>query len=254
MMIINGGTVIINGRVINGNHCNDADCKKFDETQCESANGINKITIDSSVNVAVSTGITNDVTAHLHGSAITNNDFKLSIVRIGSELQITVKAKSASTGWFSFNGSLLLDVVIPNRAFQEIYARIPSGNIEISSAVADVITLKNANGNIGVSSIVEADTVTATIQNGNIDVSTVSRTLNLKCNNGNIDVDAEAKCNVKLNIKNQNGNIDVSIGNIKTSNVLVSSHFGRCKNSPKLRGIYTVSGQVTSHTGNVKFH
>lgn len=91
-------------------------------------------------------------------------------------------------------------------------------------------------------------------KDGNIDVLATFHNLTIKCKNGNVNVDSEAHCNVKLNVTSKNGNVDVTIGNIGTSNVSVDFKNGRCKNNPKLRGIYTVSGYITSKNGTAKFH
>lgn len=263
MVIINGkvygdNVTIVNGRVITGKPCDDSACKKFDETKKESANGVNRITIDSNVNVKVSTCDTNEITAHLHGSAIMDNDLELSVTKRGDEIRVSVETDGVSNSYNNMsiisgnsiisqsavvinnfgsgsNGGLMLDVQIPAKAFEEISVESTDANIDVSSSV-------NANS------------ITAESKNGNIDVSATFQNLTVECKSGNVDVDSEAHCNVKLNVTSKNGNVDVTIGNIGTSNVSVASKNGNCKNNPKLRGIYTVSGCVTSKNGNAKFH
>lgn len=263
MVIINGkvygdNVTIVNGRVINGDSCDDSACKKFDETKKESANGVNRITIDSNVNVKVSACDTNEITAHLHGSAIMDNDLELSVTRRGDEILVSVETDGVSNSYnnmsiisgnsiisqstvvinnfgSSSNGGLMLDVQIPSKAFEQF-------------------SVASKNANIDVTSSVNATSITVESQNGNVDVLATFQNLTIECKNGNIDVDSEAHCNVKLNVTSKNGNVDVTIGNIGTSNVSVDSKNGRCKNNPKLRGIYTVSGYITSKNGNAKFH
>ena len=258
MVIINGkvyrnNVTIVNGRVINGKSCDDSACKKFDEIKKKSANGVNRITIDSNVNVKVSACNTNEITAHLHGSAIMDNDLELSVTRRGDEILVSVEPDGVSNSYnnmsilsgnsiisksavvININGGLMLDVQIPYKAFEQISVESPNTNIDISSSV-------------------NATSITAKSKNGNIDVSATFQNLTIECQNGNIDVDSEAHCNVKLNVTNKNGNVDVTIGNIGTSNVSVKSKNGRCKNNPKLRGVYNVAGYITVKNGNAKFH
>lgn len=263
MVIINGkvygnAVTIVNGRIINGNSCDDSACKKFDEVKKESANGVNQITIDSIVNVTVSACDTNEITAHLHGSAIMDSDLELSVTKRGDEIRISVKTDGVSSSYNNMsiisgnsiisqssvvinnfsngsNGGLMLDVRIPAKTFERI-------------------STKSTNANIDVSSSVNANTILLENKHGNIDVSATFQTLTIECKNGNIDVDSEAHCNVKLNVTSKNGNVDVTIGNIGISNVSVDSKNGSYKNNPKLRGVYTVSGYITSKNGNVKFH
>ena len=91
-------------------------------------------------------------------------------------------------------------------------------------------------------------------KNGNADVSAIFQILNINCKNGNIDIDSEAHCNIGLEVISKNGNVDVTIRNLNTSKVSVDSENGKCKNNPRLTGVYTAVGYITSKNGNVKFH
>lgn len=263
MVIINGkvygnNVTIVNGRVINGDSCDDSACKKFDETKKESANGVKRITIDSNVNVKVSACDTNEITAHLHGSAIMNNDLELSVTRCGDEILVSLETDGVLNSYNNMsiisgnsiisqsavvinnfgsrsNGGLILDVQIPSKVFEQF-------------------SVKSKNTNIDVASSVKATSITVESKNGNINVSAIFQNLAIECKNGNIHVDSEAHCNVKFNITSKNGNVDVTIANIGTSNVSMDSKNGRCKNNPKLRGVFTVSGYIKLKNGNAKFH
>lgn len=255
MIIINGkvyhdNVTIVNGRVIEGNSCDDTTSKKFDETKKVSANGVNRIIIDSNINVKVSASSTNDVTAHLHGYAIMDSNLKLSVTRVGDEVHISVESEGASISYINMstistssvvinnfssgsNGGLTLDVKIPTKAFEKIFVESKNANIDVTSSVT-------------------ANTVTVDNMNGNIDISAIFQTLSIDCKNGNVNIDSEARCDVRLNVANKNGNVDVTLGNIGTSKVSIDCKNGSCKNNPRLRGIYTVSGYITSKNGNVK--
>lgn len=253
-MFINGkmygsNVTIINGQVISGNVCDNGACKKVDETKKEAADGVNRITIYSNINsnVKVSACNTTDVTAHLYGSVVMGNDLELSVTRFGDEIQISVKSDETSgmsiisgnsivIGNFSSGSinSLTLDITIPSKSFETISSESKNANIDVASSVnAKAITVEN--------------------RNGNVDLSATFQTLSIECKSGNVDVDSEAHSDVRLNVTSKNGNVDVAIENIGTSYVSVDSKNGNCKNNPKLRGTYTVSGNITSKNGNVKF-
>lgn len=279
MNIINGkiygdNVTIVNGRVINRD--DDSAYKKFDEIKKVSAREINNITINSNVNVKISASETNEVTAHLHGSAIMNSELKFSVIKLGDKIQVCVETEgnlnssssmtTISIGTIFFkntvvmnNGGiisgegLVLDIKIPVKAFKKICVESRDGNIDIAASVnADTILIESENGNVDVSASLNALTIEN--KNGSVDVSASLNALTIECKNGNIDVDLDVNSNVTLNVNSKNGNVDVAIGNIRTCNVWIDSKNGKCKNNPKLRGQYTVSGYVTSKNGNVKFH
>lgn len=238
--------------IINENFFDDSVCKKFDEIRKESANGVNRITIDSNVNVKVSACDTNDITAHLYGSTIMDCDIELSVTRRGDEIRVSAEMDSISNSYNNMSISFQRTVIINN------FGSSSNGglmlDVQIPAKVFEKISVESTNANIDVASSVNANSITAESKNGNIDVSATFQNLTVECKNGSVDVDSEAYCNVELNVTSKNGNVDVTIGNIGTSNVSVASKNGNCKNNPKLRGIYTVSGCVTSKNGNAKFH
>lgn len=240
-----GNVSIVNGRVISGDSCDDLSSQKFDEVRKVPASGVNRIIIESDINVKVSACNTNDVVAHLYGSAITDNSPQFSVSTFGEEIRISVKSEegsmsiicgsSISIGNINIVGinGLVLDVQIPERDFQRL-------------------TIESKNGNIDVTNLVDASTITANSKNGNINIDAMFRTLYIDCKNGNIEVTSEAHGDIDLDITSKNGNIDVTLENIGTSKVSVDSKNGNCRNTPRLRGVFTASGSITSWNGNVK--
>ena len=241
--------VIINSTVINGNSCSNNDYKNFDETKREAADMVNRIIINSIIDVKVSACDTNDIIAHLHGSAITSNNTELSVTRHRHEIRISAQTNKRSNdnmsmifqnsvivGNFSFcsNANLMLDIQIPRKVFERI-------------------SIESEHGKIAIDSAVKSNSITAKSTSGNINVSADFQDLIAKTVHGNVYIASEAYCDVKLNVDITTGNADVTIGNIRTSTVLVSSKTGKCKNNPKLSGIHTVSGFIKSQNGNIKF-
>lgn len=257
MVIINGqvfhgNVTIVNGQVISENSCEHSEMKKFDEIKEESAKGIRRITINSDVTIKVSSSNTTDkIIAHLHGSTIPDNNFKLSISRFDDEIKISVESKksgstisigncshSININNINFGGcnSPTLDIVIPNQAFEKICAEGYNSNIDLTSSV-------------------DAKNIELTSHNGNINVSEASfKSLNISTHNGNINVSSEAYCDITMKITSHNGNVDVSLGDIGTSQVSIYSKNGNTHNKPRLTGNYSVCGFVKSYNGNVKFH
>lgn len=250
--VYKGNVTIVNGRVIGEETCNDSK-KEFDETKVESANGVNRITIDSNINVTVSASNNSDVVAHMYGATITDDNLSLSMQRLENEIGISVVAANSSSGCsnmsivsigainstisecsFVEDNSLVLSVQIPSRAFEKLSVESKNGSIEITSSV-------------------KANTISVESKNGNIDVSSNFQTLNVEAKNGNVTIDSEATCNVGLGVVTKNGNVSVSLGNIRTSEVSVNSKNGNCINSPRLGGKHTVFGYITSKNGNASF-
>ena len=277
MVIINGkvydGVVImLNGRVSTGDSVNDDSAvKNFDEIKKETANGVKRITIDSNVNVKVSTSNTNEVTAHLHGSIISDQNLNFSVEKQGNEILVSVKSKgtSISSSYMAVasgcsvvinncsvggKGGLTLDIQIPDKTFEKLSIEVEHGNIDINSYVrASAITVDSKHGNINIGSDVNADIINVDNAHGSIDLSSTFQTLEINCRHGSIDVDSEACSDVRLDITCQYGNADVTLGNIGNSKVSVNTKHGNCKNNPKLKGIYTASGYIEVRHGNAKF-
>lgn len=249
--VYHGNVTIVNGRVISEDSCNDSASKKFDETKKESANAVNRITVDSDVNVKVSACNTNDVTAHLHGSAIMDGGLELSVTRVGDEIRVSVKREGSSITYNSMSILYRNSIVINNSSYMSskdltLYVQIPA-------RAFDNLSFKSKHGNIDVASTVNANTITVDSKHGDIDVSATFQVLNAESKHGNIEVDTEARSNIKLDVSSKNGNVDVSLGNIGTSRIFVDSKNGKCKNNPRLRGSYTAIGYIMSYNGNAKF-
>lgn len=89
----NESTITVNGKVINGNN-NNLTSKKFNKIKRESSENVNCIYIDSNdINVNVFAANTNYITAQLHGSAITDNDIELSVIKDSNDVKIFVQVE-----------------------------------------------------------------------------------------------------------------------------------------------------------------
>lgn len=251
--VYKGNVTIVNGRVIGEDSCNDSGKKEFDETKVESANGISRITVDSNINVIVSASNTSDVVAHMHGSAITDDNLNFSMQKLDNEIKISVVAADSSSGC---NNVSIVSIGAFNCSFSNCsfaeYSDLVLA-IQIPSREFENLSVESKNGNIEITSSVKANTISVESKNGNIDVSSCFQTLNVEAKNGNVAIDSEATCNVSLAVVTKNGNVNVSLGNIGTSEVSVNSKNGNCINSPRLGGKYAVFGYITSKNGNARF-
>lgn len=281
--IIVNGKVIVNGEVINGIN-NNITSKKFNKTKRETSQGVNCIFIDSNIiNVNVSTTDTDYIIAHLHGSAITDNDIDLSVTRDNNNIKISAQFEHnyvstnfgfSSTTVVNMNNSegLILDVKIPDKVFNGFHFQSSNANIVIDSSVkfnSVIVNTKDGkvdlsaafqyalidshNGDITINSESRGDTINVKTHNAKTNISTPFKNLFITSYTGNVNVDSTAYSNATLKIAVHNSNVSVALDNISTSYVTATTKNGRCKNNPRLGGKYTVSGCIQSHNGNITF-
>lgn len=216
--------------------------KEFSETRREVSKGIDTISINSDINVTVSDADTDFIEVFAYGTVFHDNEIELSVSRLEGEMQISLK-KNPSINLINVNNQIVINNFNgANNLALEV--KIPMKVNKLS-----IIT---KNGNIDIKSTVRAKNITVDSKNGNIDLSATFKELNIRCRNGNIDVDSEAKSDVSLDIMTKNGNINVYLENIGTSEVSVHSS-NRCKNTPRLKGVYTAFGYIHSKNGNIRF-
>lgn len=234
------GVTIINGHFINSSGFFDNSLRKdFDKIEKISASGVSRINVSSDiVNVKISACDTNNVTAHLYGSAIMDGDLKLSVMKTNDEITVCVKLEDSSSNISTFGSSniitdkLIMDINIPNETFELLFVESKNGSIEIAPSVnTNNLTIVNSNGSTNVLSSFQA--------------------LNIEHKNGSVKVDSKAYCDVALSINCANGGIDVSLENIGTSNVTIDSLNGTCNKNPRLTGKYTSYGHIRSVNGSI---
>ena len=254
MIIMNGkiyyGNIIIaNGRVI-GIPCDLSGMKEFDEIQSESVDSIRRVTINSDVNVKVSACSSKNISAHLHGAAITDGDIALSISRLGGEIRVWANLISNDTSVINCIDSSSISIKNPILVDADVGLTL---DVEIPIDFYGKLSIESENACVDVMSAVYAQDIKIEGKNGNISLSASFQNLNIYCKNGNVDVDSDAKCDITLNITCKNGNTNVAIGNLSKSDLVVNTENGRSKNTPLLGGKYTVSGFISCKNGNAKF-
>lgn len=155
-----GNMTIINGRVISGG-CYSAEAKKIDETKSVGAEGINRIKVDSGLaDVTIAVGSKTDVEVHYYGEVCTDGKLKFDVTTSGDEVNVSAKINGST-----FNGSLKLDVLIPQKVFRLISVKCQNGSTELCNNVAaERIRINLQNGSI--ESEASFEEITAKSMNG----------------------------------------------------------------------------------------
>ena len=238
MKITINGNDIINGRIIGGGY-SSAERKIVKEVKQIKAGRINKIKVESDcANVTVSTINSTDakepyygesyVEAHYFGETYTDGKPELNATTSGDELIITATNKA-----HVFNGSLKLNVRIPQRVFRSIL-------------------VKSQNGSVGICKEVEAKQLKISSQNGRIISEATFEEITAKSMNGSIDICTRAKNDIEVNASSMNGSVFVELENIDSCNILTSSMNGTVRNKNHSTGKYKATGEISSMNGDVK--
>lgn len=216
-----------------------AQIRDFDETRKEAVDGVNRLTINSEIEVRLSASDTNQVVSHIQGNGWKSN-ILFSIERVKDEIKLYVKKKDINTlkeirsmSVYS-DSNFILEIQIPKKKFEEIYIKIQNAWIKVKSSVrANKISINNKNGTI----IIE---------------DPETKKFKIESQNGYTTINLKAKNNIDVDLHSKNGNIDLSIDNIGKSEVLVKAQNGDYKNHLKLKGKYTLTGEILSKNGDIK--
>lgn len=233
MISINGrvfsgsNITIVNGRVINGGGIGKS--QKFDERKAEDANNVEKITIDSTVaDVNVSVSNSSKVEAHFYGQADVDGDVKFDVCVINRELKITLKFTGNC-----YNGSLNLDVTVPQKTFKAITAKSSSADITLSEGVSmDYFKVKTQSGDL------ESNATFA-----NASITTTS---------GDVELYIDAKENISVEISTMSGDVSAEFNNVGYIDLSTSSMSGDVRNRHKGGTGYTANVDISTMSGDIR--
>ena len=108
---------------------------EFDERKVEDVSNINKITIYSDfVDVNVFASRSSSVEAHLHGKAATDGRILFELKVVKDELIIEGKI----LGNICCNRNLILDVMVPEKIFEDISFRVEDADIFLSEGISNI--------------------------------------------------------------------------------------------------------------------
>ncbi len=225
---INNNMTIVNGRVISGG-CFSAEAKKIDETKRVGAEGINRIKVYSDLaDVTITAGSRSDVEVHYYGEVCTDGKLEFDVTTSGDEVNVSAKINGST-----LNGSLKLDVLIPQKVFRLISVKCQNGSAELC---------KN----------VEAERIKLDSQNGSIESEASFEEITANSMNGSIDISISAKSNIEISASSMNGNVSVELENIGFCNISTSSMNGSARNRHNSTGKYKATVDVSSINGNVR--
>lgn len=219
---------IVNGRIVGGSF-SSAESKKIDERKSIRVDDINKIKVDSDLaDVTVSVGSCDTVEVHYHGEVATDGNIEWSLTKSDDEINIVAKMDANI-----FNGSLKLDVVIPQKRFRLISVKCQNGTAEFH---------KN----------VKTSRLKVNSQNGSIESEADFEEITAQTRNGSVDISISAKSDIEISASSMNGNVNVELDNIGSCHISTSSMNGSARNRHNSTGKYKATGEISSMNGNVR--
>ena len=223
-----GNMIIVDGRIISGG-CYSAEAQKIDETKRVGAEGINRIKVDSGLaDVTIAVGNRTDVEVHYYGEVCTDGKLEFDVTTSGDEVNVSAKINGST-----FNGSLKLDVLIPQKVFRLISVKCQNGSAELCKNVA-------------------TERIKIDSQNGSIESEASFEEITAKSMNGSIDISVSAKSDIEISASSMNGSVNVELENIGFCNISTSSLNGSARNRHNSTGKYKATGDVSSMNGNVR--
>lgn len=220
------GSVIINGKVINGQ--NTGNYRKIDETRLEYYCNVENINIDSTIaDVNVSTSNIEKISVRLHGEANLTGDVKLDVQNRSKTIYVSVK----NTGSFS-NSNLKLDIVLPYKLFNEIYVNTMSADVIIDEGVCvNYIKVNSKSGDFA-----------SNIAFKRAEVNTMS---------GDIEIEINAKEDIFAELSTKSGDVNLDLKNIRYVNLLGKSMSGTVRNKHENSKGYIANLQVSTMSGDI---
>ena len=170
-----GNMTIVNGRVIRGG-CSSEESKKIDEIKHIGApEKIRRIRVDSDLaDITIAIGNRADVEAHYYGEVCTDGKITFDVTTSGDEISISTKINGST-----FNGSLKLNILIPQKVFKLILVKCQNGSVEFYRNV-------------------EAEQLKIDLQNGSIETEASFEKIIAKSMNGSIDISISAKSDIEI--------------------------------------------------------
>jgi hypothetical protein len=225
---LSSNITIVNGRIISGEGYS-TETKKINETKRVRSEGINKITVDSSLaDVTIAVGNTTDVEVFYNGEVCTDGKLQFDVATSADEVSVFAIINGST---FNMN-RLKLKILVPKKEFKLISVKSQNGSAEFCKDVA-------------------AERIRLNLQNGSIKSEAAFKKIIAKSMNGNIDIDVIAKSDIAISADSTNGNVGVKLKNIGDCNISTSSMNGFVRNCHNSTGKYKATGNVSSMNGNV---
>lgn len=225
-VVIGNNGVFVNGVPIGSK--GNLETQKVEKKKIITDETIRKIAIESScLDVTLGKSETNHIEVRLYGEMGGTEKEKAQVqistsvtdqkLKIGYELPSIVQ-----------NLQLNLEVLLPERKFQELSIDSDSGDILIKEIEVSETIIKSLSGDIRCD--ITSQKLTIKNQSGDIRCNTASPKINLNVVSGEIKVKLDAKSNVELKGSNTAGNIKCTLKNIRHLNFSANTVVGSVKN------------------------
>ncbi len=228
VMIKGDNNVVVNGRILSGN--SKRQLRRVDEKKLVDAEGIEKITIDSSVfdiNLYVSKD-SSKIQAHCYGEVNIDGDVELQTYVAKDEVKIEVIMNGNC-----YAGQLKFEVIIPDKTFKRIRTKSICANVKIEEDVS-------------------AQTIEAETTSGNIDTQATFSNASLETISGNISCYIDATGDIRAKFSSVSGNVLLELANLKKVNLSARSVSGNVQNLYREEDGYSAEVKVTTVSGDVR--
>ena len=224
----NNNVVIVNGRKITA--CEgERELKTFDEKKIEDGSKIEKITIDSNiVDVDIIASNSSNVETHFYGQAESNGNIEFDVNLVKHELKITVTIVGDC-----YNSNFKLIVGVPNKTFKEIFVKTTAADISFS-------------GNIF------AENLKVETLSGDIQTCATFNSISANSMSGDIELCINANSDLIVDISTISGNVSADFENIARINISSSTLTGNVRNYHENQTGYSVDGDISTMSGNIR--
>lgn len=228
VVVVKGNNnVMVNGRILNRGDTEKK--RKINEKKLVNVEGIERITIDSSVfDINIFSSESSKIEAKCYGELNIDGEVELKTYVANHELKIVLIINGNCYG-----GSLRFDVIVPRKMFKRLAAQSISANINIGKDVS--------------AETIEAETTTG-------DISTLATFNNafLDTRSGNIRCFIEAISNIRAKFSTTSGDVSAEFTKVEKVNLSARSVAGDIENLHRAEKGYIADVKVTTVSGDIQ--
>ena len=225
-VIIGNNGVFVNGMPVNSK--DDLKTQTVEKKKIITDETIRKIAIDTScLNLILGKAETNHIEVRLYGKMGGTEKEKAQV-----QINTSVTDQKLEIGYelpsIMYNLRLNLEVLLPEKEFQELFIESESGDILITGIAVSEITIESLSGDICCNTT--SQKLAIKNKSGDIHCNTASSKINLEAVSGDIKVNLDAKDNTELKGTAVTGDIKCTVKNISHLNVSANTVVGSVKN------------------------
>lgn len=240
--------IMVNGTIINGN-TSPGQFKKIDENKTELAENIDKLCITSPfVDVNISVSDSSEIKAHFYGEGTFSGEIHLNTNVFMHEMKISIESSSN----FSLNGSLTLDVSIPNKTFNSISVKTTSGDIVLNNGISTSdLKINTTSGDININEDISISSLKIHSTSGDLKNYAIFTDADIKTTSGDILLFNAAKRNIIVDISTTSGDVKTNFSNIGYINLSTNTISGDIRNKHKNKDGYTADLDISTISGDI---